>query len=160
MKFYDNVIQNFARSRIGGWMFVNVFNPVDRVLMGMTRARINTGFGTKFQENAVLLGCTGARSGRKREIPLLSTPVGSEYVLIASKAGAPENPAWYFNLKAKPDCTLTVRGRVLRCVAREAEGEERVRFWRAAADNYAGYEDYQRRTQRRIPVMVLTPRND
>src|SRR5688572_17174715 len=79
MKFYDNVMQNFARSRIGGWMFVNVFNAVDRVLMGATKARINTGFGTKFQENAVLLGCTGARSGRKREIPLRSTPVGSEY---------------------------------------------------------------------------------
>ena len=157
MKLYDAALQNFARSRVGGWMFVNVFNPIDRFLMSKTRARINVGIGSKFQKNGVLLGCTGARSGLKREVPLLTTPVGQQFVLIASKAGAPEHPAWYGNLKANPDCTLTVGGRVLRCVAHEAEGDERERFWRAAVDNYAGYEDYQRRTERRIPVMVLTP---
>src|SRR6185436_11133725 len=146
------LIENFARSRIGGWMFVNVFNTLDRFLMRKTKARINTGFGSKFQKNAVLLVCTGARSGLEREVPLLATPVGSEYVLIASKAGAPEHPAWYRNLKVNPDCTLAVRGSVLHCVAREAEGDERDLFWRAAVDNYPGYADYQRRTERRIPV--------
>jgi F420H(2)-dependent quinone reductase len=160
MKLYDSIIQNFARSRVGGWMFVNVFNAVDRFLMSKTKARISTGIGTRFNKNAVLLGCTGVRSGLERQVPLLTTPVGNEFVLIASKAGAPEHPAWYRNLKANPDCTLTVGGRVLRCTAREAEGEERERFWRAAVENYMGYGDYQRRTQRRIPVMVLTPKGD
>jgi len=160
MKLYDSALQSFARSRLGGWMFVNVFNRVDRVLMRTTKAKISTGIGSRFSRDAVLLGCTGARSGLQREVPLLSTPVGKEYVLIASKAGAPEHPAWYGNLKANPECTLTAGGRVLCCVAREAEGDERERFWRAAVDNYAGYADYQRRTERRIPVMVLTPRED
>jgi F420H(2)-dependent quinone reductase len=160
VKLYDSIIQNFARSRVGGWMFVNVFNTVDRFLMSTTKARISTGIGTRFNRNAVLLGCTGARSGLTRQVPLLATPVGNEFVLIASKAGAPEHPAWYRNLKANPDCTLTAGGRVLRCTAREAEGEERERFWRAAVDNYAGYADYQRRTERRIPVMVLAPKGD
>lgn len=160
MKLYDSMLQGFARSRVGGWMFVNVFNPVDRILMKKTKARVSTGIGSRFSRDAVLLGCTGARSGLAREIPLLSTPVGNLFVLIASKAGAPAHPAWYLNLKANPDCTLTVGGRVVRCVAREAEGEERERLWRAAVENYAGYADYQLRTERRIPVMVLTPRDD
>ena len=139
MKIYDAIIQNFARSRAGGWMFVNVFNTVDRFLMSKTKARISTGIGTRFNKNAVLLGCTGARSGLKRLVPLLTTPVGSEFVLIASKAGAPEHPAWYGNLRANPDCTLTVGGRVLRCTAREAEGEERERLWRAIVAQEARY---------------------
>jgi deazaflavin-dependent oxidoreductase (nitroreductase family) len=160
VKLYDSIIQNFARSRVGGWMFVNVFNSVDRFLMSTTKARISTGIGSRFNENAVLLGCTGARSGLSRQVPLLATPVDNEFVLIASKAGSPEHPAWYRNLKANPDCTLTAGGRVLRCTAREAEGEERERLWRAAVDNYAGYADYQRRTERRIPVMVLTREAD
>jgi F420H(2)-dependent quinone reductase len=160
VKLYDSIIQNFARSRVGGWMFVNVLSAVDRFLMRTTKARISTGIGTRFNKNAVLLGCTGARSGLTRRVPLLATPVEDEFVLIASKAGSPEHPAWYGNLKANPDCTLTAGGRVLRCTAREAEGDERERFWRAAVDNYAGYADYQRRTERRIPVMVLTPKGD
>jgi len=68
------------------------------------------------------------------------------------------HPAWYHNLKANPACTLAVRGRLLPCTAPEAEGEERERLWRAAVENYAGYAAYQQRTERVIPVMVLTPR--
>ena len=158
MTLYDHAIENFARSRIGAWMFVHVFNPLDRVLMRQTNARLNSGFGSKFHKNSVLLGCTGARTGAKREVPLLATPVGNEFVLIASKGGAPMHPAWYLNLKANPACTLAVRGRLLQCTAREAEGEERERLWRAAVENYAGYATYQQRTERVIPVMVLTPR--
>jgi F420H(2)-dependent quinone reductase len=157
MKLYDTAIETFARSRIGGWAFVHVFSVVDRFLMGRTNGRLSTALGSRFHKDAVLLGCTGARSGLKREVPLLSTPVGADFVLIASKTGAPEHPAWYANLKANPDCTLAIGGRVLRCTAREADGEERDRLWRAAVENYPGYADYQRRTERVIPVMVLTP---
>ena len=159
MTLYDDLVQTFARSRPGSWMFVHVFNPLDRFLMRATKARLNSGFGSRFQSNGVLLGCTGARTGAKRDVPLLATPVGSDFVLIASKGGAPTHPAWYRNLLANPECTLTVGGRVLSCTAREAQDEERERLWRAAVDNYAGYADYQRRTSRRIPVMVLTPRD-
>jgi F420H(2)-dependent quinone reductase len=145
MTLYDDLVQTFARSRPGSWMFVHVFNPLDRFLMRATKARLNTGFGSRFRSNGVLLGCTGARTGVERHVPLLATPVGSDFVLIASKGGAPTHPAWYRNLLANPECTLTVSGRVLRCTA--------------AVENYAGYADYQRRTSRRIPVMVLTARD-
>jgi F420H(2)-dependent quinone reductase len=159
MKLYDVMIETFARSRIGGWMFVNVFNRMDRILMGRTNARLNSALGSRFQKNGVLLGCVGARSGAERKVPLLATPLDGGFVLIASKAGAPEHPAWYRNLKANPECTLAFRGRVLDCTAREAEGDERERLWRAAVENYPGYGDYQKRTERVIPVILLTPRS-
>jgi deazaflavin-dependent oxidoreductase (nitroreductase family) len=158
MKIYDTLLETFARSRVGGWMFVNVFNHVDRFLLGKTNGRVSVALGSRASKNVVLLGCTGARSGLKREVPLLSTPVGGEVVLIASKAGAPQSSAWYCNLKANPVCTLTIDGRSVECAAREVKGDERQRYWRAAVENYPGYADYQQRTQRLIPVMVLTPK--
>jgi deazaflavin-dependent oxidoreductase (nitroreductase family) len=159
MKLYDTALVSFARSRIGGWLFINVFNRVDRVLMGWTNARIHTGIGSKFQKTGVLLRCTGARSGLVREVPLLATPVPEGYVLVASKAGAAEHPAWYRNLKANPECSLAVGGQILDFVAQEAEGATRERLWNLAVENYAGYHDYQKRTQRLIPVMLLVSRN-
>jgi F420H(2)-dependent quinone reductase len=158
MKVYDNALETFARSRIGGWMFVNVLNHVDRFLLGKTNGRVSVALGSRVSKDAVLLGCIGARSGLKREVPLLSTPVDGELVLIASKAGAAHDPAWFRNLKANPVCTLTFGGRSVECTARQVKGAERLRYWRAAVENYPGYADYQQRTQRLIPVMVLTPK--
>jgi F420H(2)-dependent quinone reductase len=91
---------------------------------------------------------------------LLATPVAEGYVLVASKAGAAEHPAWYRNLKAHPECTLAVGGEVLDFIAQEAEGETRERLWRAAVQNYGGYADYQKRTRRTIPVMLLVRRTE
>jgi len=157
MPFYHQVVERFARTRIGGWMFVHVFNRIDRVVMGATRARFNTGAGTGFRANAVLLICKGARSGAERRVPLLSTPDGDNIVLVASKAGAPEHPAWYHNLKRNPACTVLRDGEMIACVAREASGDERDRLWALAVQNYSGYASYQTRTDRVIPVMVLSP---
>jgi deazaflavin-dependent oxidoreductase (nitroreductase family) len=158
MRAYHRFIERFAQTRIGGWMFVHVFNRIDRLLMGATKARFNTGVGTGFRGNGVLLICTGARSGEERRIPLLSTPVGDDIVLVASKAGSPANPAWYHNLKRYPACTVFRDGEAIPCVAREAAGAERDRFWALAVANYSGYEAYQKRTDRLIPVMVLSRR--
>jgi deazaflavin-dependent oxidoreductase (nitroreductase family) len=140
-------------------MFLHVFTPVDRFLLTKTKGRVGTAIGTRLFKDNVMLGCRGARSGLKREVPLLSTSVGEEFVLVASQGGAVENPAWYHNLKANPVCTLTVRGQSLECTAREVSGEERHRYWRAAAENYSGFARYQTRTNRVIPVIVLTPTN-
>jgi deazaflavin-dependent oxidoreductase (nitroreductase family) len=158
MKIYDTALETFARSRVGGWMFVNVFNHVDRFLLGKTNGRVSVALGSRASKDVVLLGCIGARSGLKRQVPLLSTPVDGEWVLVASKAGAPDNPAWFSNLKANEVCTLTIGGRSIECTAREVKGAERQRYWRAAVENYPGYADYQQRTQRLIPVMVITPK--
>lgn len=119
---------------------------------------INSSLGTNFHANAVLLRCTGAKSGQARTILLLTTPLDGQFVLIASAVGQEKNPAWYYNLKSNPNCSLLVANRgEIACVAHEAEGEERAQAWAAANEQFSGYTDYQGKTKRRIPVMVLTP---
>lgn len=99
----------------------------------------------------------GAKTGVERTTPLLATRDGDRIILIASSGGNPKHPGWYYNLKAKPQCRLRARSGDREYEAREADGDERERCWRLAVENYAGYEDYQSRVARRIPVMVLEP---
>ena len=139
-------------------MFLYVFHPMDKRLMRWSNGTLSSALGTDFRDQAVLLCCTGAKSGQLREIPLLTTPLGHQFVLIASASGHEKHPAWYYNLKATPKCSLLMRHRgEMVCVAHEAAGEERERAWAAANAQYSGYTTYQERTERRIPVMVLTP---
>ena len=158
MHAYHKLIDRFARTRVGSVMFLHVFYPIDKRLMRWTNGAFSTTIGTEFRDNAALLCCTGAKSGQRREIPLLVAPHDGQFVLIAAAGGQEKNPAWYFNLKANPDCSLLMRHRgEIACVAHEAEGDERERAWTAANAQYSGYTTYQGRTERRIPVMVLTP---
>ena len=158
MKIYHKLVDRFARTSMGGWMFLHVFNPLDKRLMRWTNGVVNSGLGTDAHDNVVLLCCTGAKSGQPRAIPLLSTPLAGQFVLIASAVGQVKNPAWYYNLKSNPNCSLLVphRGEIA-CVAHEAEGEEQAHAWTAGNAQFSGYTDYQGKTKRRIPVMVLTP---
>jgi deazaflavin-dependent oxidoreductase (nitroreductase family) len=105
----------------------------------------------------LLLTTTGRKSGQPRTQPLAYTRAGDGYAVIASKGGAARHPLWYLNLRANPLAEVTV-GRETRNVrARDAQGEERERLWRALADLYAGYDRYAKKTSRRIPVVVLEP---
>jgi F420H(2)-dependent quinone reductase len=106
----------------------------------------------------VLLTTTGRRTGRPRTTPLALTLVGDRLVLIASDGGAARHPAWYLNLEAHPDVVVRRGTTDVRCRARTATGAEREELWRAAVANHGGYADYQRRTERPIPVVVLEPR--
>jgi deazaflavin-dependent oxidoreductase (nitroreductase family) len=158
MNPYHELIARVFQTRAGGWMFVNVLHHIDRRLMRWSSGRLNAGLGTDFRKNGVLLRCTGARSGQRHDIPLLATPLGERFVLIASAGGRPRNPAWYYNLKANPECSLIVSGRgEIACVAHEAQGDERQQAWAAANAQYSGYTSYQNRVERQIPVMILTP---
>lgn len=105
----------------------------------------------------LLLDHVGARSGEHRTSPLLYIPDGDRVAIIASKGGFPKNPAWLYNLRANPETTIQIRGAHRRVRAREAEGDERERLWKRAVELYPSYADYQRRTERRIPVVVLDP---
>jgi deazaflavin-dependent oxidoreductase (nitroreductase family) len=105
----------------------------------------------------LLLHHTGAKSGQSRVNPLAYRRDGERYVVFASKAGAPTNPDWYHNLKAHPEVTIEVGTETIKAVASEAEGEERDRLFQAQADRSPQFAEYQRRTERKIPVMVLTP---
>ena len=106
----------------------------------------------------LLLHHTGAKSGTPRINPLVYMRDGDRYVIFASKAGAPDNPAWYHNLKAHPDVTIEVGTDTLEATATEAEGEERERLFRAQAERSPQFAEYEAKTDRVIPVIILTPR--
>jgi deazaflavin-dependent oxidoreductase (nitroreductase family) len=106
----------------------------------------------------LLLDHIGARTGALRTTPLAYAVDGPDLVLVASKGGHPQHPAWYHNLLAHPETEVQV-GRERRPVrARVARPEERERLWRLATAVYPGFDDYQARTRRQIPVVVLEPR--
>jgi deazaflavin-dependent oxidoreductase (nitroreductase family) len=152
---YDKLAQAFARTRLGGWLFIRVFPAIDRRLIPLTKGRLMVAVG----QPILLLHTRGAKSGQPRTTPLLYTPHDGGYVIVASKAGATHHPAWYHNLRAHPDeVKVDVRGKRIAVRAREADAAERQRLWRLVNDNYDGYEVYQHRAVgRTIPVIVLEP---
>jgi deazaflavin-dependent oxidoreductase (nitroreductase family) len=105
----------------------------------------------------LLLHHTGARSGRSYVNPLAYLKDGERYVIFASKAGAPEHPAWYHNVKAHPDVEIEVGADTLRAHAGEAGGEERERLFAEQARRLPQFAEYAQKTDRVIPVIVLSP---
>lgn len=106
----------------------------------------------------VQLHTVGAKTGRPHHTPLIGILDGETIGLIASNFGRAGNPGWYYNLKKNPRCSVLLNGSSGNYLAREAEGEEREKYWRMALSCYEGYETYeQRAAPRRIPVLVLTP---
>ena len=106
----------------------------------------------------LLLTTTGRSSGELRTTPLIHRTDGDRWVVVASKGGAPSNPDWYENLKADPRATVEVMGEEIPVLATAASGEERTRLWSLLAEAWPAYDDYQRKTDREIPVVVLTRR--
>jgi len=104
----------------------------------------------------LLLISTGRKSGEEKMLPLIYKKVGDDYVIIASKGGAPAHPAWYLNLVATPDCEIRVGIDSYKVKARDAAGEERTRLWDELSEIYPPYRDYQASAgDREIPVVVL-----
>jgi F420H(2)-dependent quinone reductase len=137
--------------------------PVLRGLMGGHTAvyRATHGLvGHRFPGSPpmLLLDHRGARSGVARTSPLVYARDGEDIVLVASKGGYPKNPAWFHNLMANPDTTVQVGSRRLEVRARAADPQERERLWPKAVAVYAGYEGYQQRAEREIPLVILAPR--
>lgn len=105
----------------------------------------------------LLLTTRGRRSGQLRRTALIYGRAGDAYVVVASQGGAPKHPAWYLNLEADPRVHVQVGAEELDARARTATGEERAALWPELAAIWPAYEDYQRRTDREIPVVVLDP---
>jgi F420H(2)-dependent quinone reductase len=103
----------------------------------------------------VLLTMTGAKSGKKRYVPLMRVEKDGRYAIVASKGGAPEHPAWYHNVKANPVLTVQDGEQAFTRTARELEGNEREQWWQLAVEAYPPYAEYQTKTSRQIPVFVL-----
>jgi F420H(2)-dependent quinone reductase len=106
----------------------------------------------------LLLDHVGAKSGTRRTSPLVFARDGKNVILIASKGGYPKSPGWYHNLMANPDTRIQIGSKRMNVHAHEATPEEYDRLWKLAVKVYGGYEDYRRRTERQIPLVVLEPR--
>jgi deazaflavin-dependent oxidoreductase (nitroreductase family) len=103
----------------------------------------------------LLLTTTGRKTGRKTTTPLIYDLDGDDPVIVASQGGAPEHPGWYRNLAKDPEVEVQIKGETFRARARTAEGEERERLWRLMNEMWPHYAEYQERTDREIPVVVL-----
>jgi len=103
----------------------------------------------------LVLTTRGRRSGQPRPMPLIYGKADDAYVVIGSKGGAPTQPAWYWNLRAEPRVELQVATERFAARARIAEGEERERLWAMMVEVYPPYREYQSKTDRQIPVVVL-----
>src|SRR5262245_6782809 len=136
--------------------------------MSIDMAQFNRDLITQFRTNAgeikegvfkgapvLLLTTTGARSGATHTTPLAYTRDGDRYVIIASKGGAPTNPAWYHNLVANPEPVIEVGPERFPVRATVTQGDERRRLYDAQAALMPGFAEYERKTTRQIPVVVL-----
>jgi F420H(2)-dependent quinone reductase len=106
----------------------------------------------------VVLTTLGAKSGKIRKTPLMRVEIDGEYAVVASLGGAPKHPVWYHNIKAHPEVELQDGPNKQDMVAREVTGEEKARWWEAAVATWPDYAEYQKKTDREIPVFVLTPK--
>jgi deazaflavin-dependent oxidoreductase (nitroreductase family) len=112
--------------------------------------------GHDWQGTTVLiLTTTGRRSGDPRSTPLIYGKHGDDYVVVASKGGAEEHPAWFLNLSAQPEVTVQVRGDRFQAHARTAAADEKPALWKMMTQRWPPYDEYQHKTTREIPVVVL-----
>ncbi len=128
-------------------------------LVRLTRGRIGGRLG---RLHFLLLHHVGARTGAARTTPLLYHPLadGGGYVIVGSKGGSAHNPAWLYNLRAHPEVEVEIPGEDVRrrVRAREVpEGPERERLWALMVSDWRFFDSYQRRTERRIPLLLLEP---
>ena len=107
--------------------------------------------------NLVLLHHTGAKSGQERVSPVAYQVVDGGYAIFASKAGAPDNPAWYYNLQANPRATIEIGTDTIPVTARVAGPEEREPIWTRQKQAEPGFAEYEEKTTRQIPVVILEP---
>ena len=135
------------------------FNGWNRKIIEEFRA--NGGqVGGQFEGSPLLLlHTTGARTGQERVSPVMYRVDGDRLVVFASKAGMPTNPDWYHNLVAHPDVDAEVGTETRPLRARVAEGDERERIWSAQKREYPGFADYETKTSREIPVVILESRS-
>jgi F420H(2)-dependent quinone reductase len=105
----------------------------------------------------IVLTSIGAKSGKLRKTPLMRVEHDGSYAVVASLGGAPEHPVWYYNLKANPHVELQDLATKHDYMAREVVGDEKAEWWERAVEAWPDYANYQKKTDRQIPVFVLEP---
>jgi deazaflavin-dependent oxidoreductase (nitroreductase family) len=105
----------------------------------------------------LILTTTGRKSGETRDAPLIYGRSGDDYLIVASKGGAPQPPGWFLNLEANPDVEIQVHADRLKVHARVATPDEKPALWQIMTKEWPAYDEYQTKTDRQIPVVVLEP---
>jgi len=133
-----------------------VATGIHRAVFNVSKGRI---FGKAFGMPVIELITTGRKSGKERST-MLAAPIadGDRVVLVASYGGDDRHPAWYLNLRANPEVRVTSAGSTRSMITRIATAEEKDKLWPQITSRYQGYADYQKRTERPIPVIILEPR--
>jgi deazaflavin-dependent oxidoreductase (nitroreductase family) len=154
--WWQRLLQRIPSSSAGAWLFSRTLHHVDPVLLDLSGGRVSipqvlAGLPT------VELTTTGAKTGKDRTVPVLGLPDDERWVVFATNWGGERHPAWYHNLTANPAVELAYRGETATYVARDADDGERDRYWDRARQLYVGFEAYEQRTDRRIPIVVLEP---
>jgi len=144
-----------ARQEQIGSVVIKIMSRLNTWLYRLSGGRI----GGRFLSGApvLLLTTIGRKSGRPQTAPLLYLEDGERFIIVASKGGMSHHPLWFKNLQANPRVEVEVGRRKLSMMARHASDEEKAALWPRLVAMYADYADYQRRTERKIPVVILTP---
>ncbi len=153
----QRVLRRFAASGPGAWFFARVMHHIDRPVHRLTKGR-HTFASLVSGIPVVMLTTTGAKTGRRRTVPVLGIPTRGEVAIIASNFGQYRHPAWYHNLRAHPEAEVVIDGVHGRVRAVEADEERRSEIWHDGLRVYPGFGQYERRAaHRRISVFVLEP---
>jgi len=135
--------------------FIKPFSALNVFVYKLTSGRLMG----KFQGRpVVLIEMTGARSGKKRTIPLMYVPYKDGVIIVGSQGGAPKSPVWVKNLQANPDIVAQYRGKRMKLRARQVDDAEKAELWPICVKHYHEFADYQARTDRNIPVFDCQPR--
>lgn len=132
------------------WL-LRLFTSVNVILYRLSGGKL----GSRLMGRDIcIITMKGAKSGKKRQVPLMYVPFKQGILLVASQGGADKHPTWFHNLVANPSITVTVHGKEMSLTARQATAEEKEEVWPICVEHYPDYEDYRHRTHRDIPVFI------
>lgn len=153
-------VRRFASSGPGSWVFARVAHRLDKPIYSATDGR-HTAASWLAGLPILMLTTTGAKSGKRRTVPVVGLPTDEGMAVIASNYGQEHHPAWFHNLRKDPNAEVGMDERAWKVKAVEVEGERRVRVWEQALKVYPGYSTYEKRAAHRlIHVFVLEPVED
>lgn len=149
-------IMRVATTAPASWLASHTLPLIDRLLYRLSRGRY-TLLPLMSDLTVVMLTTRGAKSGLERTLPVVAVPRGSELIVVASNHGKPNHPGWYYNLLTNPVAHVTKDRTTFEIEAREAVGHERRDCWQSCLKTFPGWQDYDDRTNRHLPVMILRP---
>jgi deazaflavin-dependent oxidoreductase (nitroreductase family) len=154
---FQRLVRRTAATRPMAKIYGVIQQPLDRLVFRLTGGA-TTATSWLAGVEITMLTTVGAKTGRRRTLPVLGLPDGEDVILIASNFGRPRNPCWYHNLRANPRATIVVGGSSREVVARELSGPERERGYRRGEEIFPGFTRYRRwASNRQIPVLRLEP---